>query len=212
MATQRNRSLPAMLLLAVLAMPWAQAALADSPLTSTDFASAYRDLPQMQALRANGLDPALQDWLLDERTPPDQAVAVINAMGFGQDGKGRNSIRLLVRLRQSDPARFAAFRAGQGSGHLLLVVGYAWAMDEYFDTGKAEALLRQAKSRLPRSFTAAFVHAMTEAQRRMDGPWCEVYQGPKRVINRWGPQPIDLRRQVIEDTMRYIQLYSEDCR
>jgi hypothetical protein len=200
------------LLAALLALLLPFAALADSPLTSTDFASAYGDLPQLQAVRARGLDTPLLDWLLDERTPPDQAVAVINALGFGKDGKGRNSIRLLVRLRETDPKRFAAFRKGQGSGHLLLVVGYAWAMDEYFDTAKAESLLRRAKERLPGSFTVAFVLAMTEAQRRMDGPWCEVYQGPKRVINRWGPHPIDLRRQVIEDTMRYIDLYAEDCR
>lgn len=202
----------AALLLALGAMLSPPAALADSPLTSTDFASAYRDVPRVQAVARDGLDDADMDWLLAEDTPHDQAVAAINSLGFGKDGKGRNSIRLLARLHATDRARFEAFRKGQGSGHLLLVVGYAWAMDEYFETRRAESLLRQAQRRLPQSFTVAFVLAMAEAQRKMDGPWCEVYMGPKRLINRWGPHPIDLRRQVLEDTMRYIDLYSADCR
>ena len=202
----------AALLLALGATLSPPAALADSPLTSTDFVSAYRDVPKVERVATRGLDPASMDWLMAEGTPHDQAVAAINSLGFGKDGKGRNSIRLLARLHATDRARFDAFRKGRGSGHLLLVIGYAWAMDEYLETERAESLLRQAQRRLPRSFTVAFVLAIAEAQRKMAGPWCEVYRAPKRVIDRWAARPIDLRRRAIEDAMRYIDQYAEDCR
>ena len=206
----------AALLLAIVAMLSPPAALADSPITSTDLASAYQDIAQVRAAAGQAprlADPALMDWLLDDATPNDQAVAAINALGLDPSlGHGTNHLLLLERLRAVDPARAEAFRNGKGSGHLLLVIGYAWAKDEYFKVDQAKSLLRQAQRRLPQSFTVAFVLAIVEAQDVPYATWCEVAMGPRRLINRWGRHAIDLRRQAIEDALRYMDDYSSYCR
>ena len=190
---------------------------ADSPLTSTGFAGVYADVPEVaHALDAGKLDARLEAYLLDRRTPPDRAIAVINALGWNFDGQD-NHLQLLRRLQREDPARFHAFRRGNGDGHLLLVIGYAWVMDDYLrGPEKGEALLRVAARRLPDSFAAAFAHVLARAQLDLhdgrDDGWCRVHRGPRALIDGWGAREVDLRQGAIDAAMEYLDGYGEYCR
>jgi hypothetical protein len=190
---------------------------ADSPLTSTDLSTAYLDVPEVaHATKIGQLDARLETYLLDPRTPPDRAVAVINALGPDITDANSNHLVLLRRLEREDPHRFREFRLGRGDGNLLLVIGYSWAMTDYHDSAKAQALLRVAARRLPDSFAAAFAHALARAQgdTHRDGhaAWCRIYTGPRALIDGWGGRRIDLRTDAIDTAMEYLVLYKDDCR
>lgn len=200
--------LPA-LLLAVLSAP--RPARADSPLTSADFHQAYADLPQVRRAAATGvLDEALADYLLSPGTSYDEVAAVVNALGWNVGGKD-NHLRLLRRLEATDPQGYRRFREGRGSTRVLFAVGYLWAMDDYFDTRRAETLLAQARRQSPEFFAIALVHALVVAQSKEVEDWCEVFRGPRATLANY-PHGLEMRRTAVDIVLAYTDLYGDRCR
>lgn len=192
---------------ALLPMP----SRADSPLTSTDFHQAYLDVPQVRrAAESHQLDDELADYLLSPGTSYDEAAAVINALGWNIDGTD-NHLRVLRRLQATRPDRFKQFRLGKGSSRELFVIGYLWAMDDYFETRKAELLLRQAKNQSPEFFAIALVHALVLAQDKPVNEWCEVFSGPRDTLNRY-PNGLEMRRAAVSIVLDYTDGYADQCR
>jgi hypothetical protein len=184
---------------------------ADSPLTSTDFHRAYVDLPQVRkALEAGRLDDQLADYILSPGTSYDEAAAVINALGWDTEGKD-NHLRLLRRLQVMDPPAYERFRAGRGSTRALFAVGYLWAMDDYFDTRRAESLLGQAKRQAPEFFVISMVHALVAAQSKEVSDWCDIFRGPREAMARY-PNGLEMRRAAVRIVFEYTDIYGKYCK
>ena len=187
-----------------------------SPLASTAFFKGYADVAPVQKATAQGrLDDELSDFVLDESTPLAEAVAVLSASNNVPPGGHAlpEHIELLVRLRETDPARFEAFRRGQGSAHLLAVIGYAWSRTERNHPEKPLGLLRAAERRVPRSFTAAFIRSLAESDIKMSegDRWCEIHRDTHRVVDGWRGR-IDMRKPAIDAAMEYMDLFGDYCR
>ena len=206
--------LPGGMLMAVAliaASLYPQLAIADSPLTSADFHQAYLDLPQVRkAVQVRALDDELADYLLSPGTSYDEAAAVINALGWDADGKD-NHLRLLRRLKATDRRAFDRFKAGKGSSRILFVVGYLWAMDDYFETRRAESLLWQARSQAPEFFAIALIHALVVAQSEEVGRWCEVFRGPRATLAKY-PNGLEMRRSAVRIVLDYTDIYADECK
>lgn len=188
-----------------------QPAQADSPLTSTDFHQAYLDLPEVcKAARARVLDDALADYILSPGTSYDEAAAVINALGWDTEGKD-NHVRLLRRLKVTDRRAFDRFKTGKGSSRVLFAVGYLWAMDDYFETRRAEALLWQARRQAPEFFAIALIHALVVAQSEDVGRWCDVFRGPRDTLARY-PNGLEMRRSAVKVVLDYTDIYADECK
>ena len=196
--------------LLTLAVAWPGRVRADSPLTSTDFHQAYADLPQVARAVASGtLDDELADYLLSPGTSYDEAAAVMNALGWDVDGKD-NHLRLLRRLKATDPQAFERFRSGRGSTRVLFAVGYLWAMGDYFDTRRAELLLAQARRQAPEFFAISLLHALVVAQSKDVSDWCEVFKGPRETVARY-PNGLEMRRKAVEIVLEYTDIYADRC-
>lgn len=152
------------------------AALADSPLTSTEFAAAYDDVALVQEAKAAGrLTPALAAQLAAPGVPVDVKAAVVNALGWKIDGKHDADVfaRAVAERTGKKPAQV---RKGAGlAPEDALVLGYLVAMDDYFHPEKAFELLARARKGRPDSYTVALVDALAHAQKDMETDFCRAW-------------------------------------
>lgn len=197
---------------------------ADSPLTSTDLASAYQDIPAVKAAqRQRHLDPFLLNFLLGDR-PLDEKAAVINGLGWRFEGT-RHSEQFLQALAQQQGKPLASLSLKDLSPENKFVLGYLLAMDDYLDLSPLTLktttdltrvtpiqLLSQAAYDLPDDFTVQFVRALVAAQYWFDQSWCAVYLEPVTVLRQFPEKSRNLRPQAIDAAMKYMDLYQPDCR
>lgn len=199
-------------------------AWADSPLTSTDLASAYGDIAAVRAAqRQRSLDPFLLQFLLGDR-PLDEKAAVINGLGWRIEGT-RHGEQFLQALAQQQGKKLENIRLNDLSPDHKFVLGYLLALDNYQtlsslkinpSQGLAEItpiqLLSQAAYALPDDFTVQFVRSLVAAQYWFDQSWCTVYLEPVAILQQFSPESRNLRPQAIDAAMTYMDLYQADCR
>lgn len=204
-------------------------AQADSPLTSTDLATAYEDILEVRVARrwkrAEGL---ILDFLLGD-APLDQKVAVVNALGWNIDHQ-TNGIRFFqgVAQRENIPQKSLTLK------HLTqddwVVLGYLLAMDNYqqilplganlniADTVPSalrsitpDDLLNKAIAQNRNNFTIQFVASLVEAQRSFDRSWCDVYLESTLVLDRFPPETRNMRESAVTEAMSYLESYESYC-
>lgn len=196
---------------------------ADSPLTSTDLASAYNGLSIIQkAKNAKQLEGEVLIFLLGD-APLDKKAAVINALGWNIKGQDNGELFLtgLAVLRDKNLNNLTLKDLTPSD---KFVLGYLLAMDDYFDLSPLDSrsnkslwratpldLLSQAASALPDDFAVHFVRSLVQSQDYMDSSWCAVYQTPESVLKLFPVNKRNLRRQAVEEAMDYIKLYADDC-
>ena len=186
----------ASLLVVLCALP----ALADSPLTSTDFSGAYPDLAVIS--RAREGDAAAASVFLAGSASNDQKLAVANALGWGSDfATGFFNFLAAQRDLKAEQLDLKDLNASQ-----LFVAGYLVAMADYLELkplkpgargvwGKTgQFLLERAAGQLKEDFTVQYTLALVKAQKAMSGPWCEVWRIPNQVVNRFPPAQRNLRK------------------
>lgn len=195
----------------------AAAAWADSPLTSTDFHTAYADVPAVQAAAKGDVDGALA--LLASDAPNDQKLAVANALGW----EGDFATPFVEYLAHGKRVAPKALTAAMLTPSQRFVLGYLVAMASYLElkalqpgaggvlgmTG--EALLRDAARVLRDDFTVQYALALVQAQAAMDGSWCEVFQLPAAVVKRFPAKARNLRPGALESAQGYLAGYEESC-
>lgn len=192
-------------------------ALADSPLTSTDFASAYPDLAMIS--RAKDGDATAAYVFLAGSAANDQKLAVANALGWSGDF-ATGFFESLATQRDLKPEQLDVkdLNASQ-----LFVAGYLVAMADYLELkplkpgargvwGKTgQFLLDRAAAQLKEDFTVQYVQALVKAQKAMSGPWCEVWRIPNDVVARFPAAQRNLRAGALESATGYLQGYEESC-
>ena len=140
---------------------------ADSPLTSTYFATFYYEYPVVALAESVGMiNDEIAAYLLDENNPIDVKAAVINAMGWSYDGTGNAKLfkeylakSYGISTEQINPA---SLRADE-----LMCLGYLMAMDDYFVVDDAIHILQMAADKKKSGFTIHLILCMTQAQKAM---------------------------------------------
>jgi hypothetical protein len=178
------------MILSILVFSTASSVIADSPLTSTTFSTAYNSEPiVMAAARARGkLTKQIMDFLSDESKPIDIKVACINQLGWDINGKNNAQI-FLDYMREKTSAQDTMSYSGDEIGMLnnvidstlpyqdpniavinrfnsdeLLCYAYILALDNYFNVEYAVEYSEMAVQMKPDSYTFCIITAIIQAQ------------------------------------------------
>lgn len=193
---------------------------ADSPLTSTDLASAYSDLSAVkEAGRSHRVEGEVLAFLLSER-PNGEKAAVINAIGWEAKGVAQAFVEGLAARRSVEVGdlKLAQFTASD-----RFVLGYLRALESYLDPAPLLAgaldfwgmspmtLLDQATVSLPNDFTVHYVRGLVEAQRAMADSPCSAYLATSRVLERFPAARRNLRAKAVSAAQGYMELYKSSC-
>ncbi|NMB76555.1 MAG: hypothetical protein GYA21_15660 [Myxococcales bacterium] len=197
-------------------------ARADSPLTSTDLASAYGDVPAVaEAAQTGRVAGEVLSFLLSN-APTGEKAAVVNALGWKFEGRqnGLEFARALAGVRQ---ASLEGLRVLDISPADRMVLGYLLALDDYFKLkplkkgapgilgATPDELLDSAARELPDDFCVAMVRALVRAQKAMNKDWCQVYRESAAVLERFAPDRRNLRPAAVASIESYMGLYEKDC-
>lgn len=183
---------------------------ADSPLTSTYFATYYAEYPIVAtAENSRGLNATIMAYLADDGNLIDVKAAVINAIGWSYDGTG-NAPEFWSYLATKHGLTSETLTMSILNAHELFCYGYLLAMDDYFNVDSAIAALTMAAEKDNTSYTIALVLAMTEAQKAMDFDWCQVWKYTREVLNDTSLKR-DIKTAAIQSVVDYMILYKSSC-
>lgn len=184
---------------------------ADSPITSTNFASAYSESPIVSAATtASGvLTDELMAYLIDEKNPIDVKMAVINQLGWDFDGKSNAATFQAYLFKKKKFKNEAAFKK-KGTAHQLICMAYLKAMDNYFDVTDAIVYADLAVKKNSKSYTIELITGIIKAQQAMDSNWCAVYE-LTNVVRFNESLKVDMKTEAIDLIFEYMDLYSDSC-
>ncbi len=183
-------------------------AAADSPITSTPFASSYEDYGIVRdALESGVMTEEIAEYLADEENPLDVKAAVVN--GLGWDVEGKANAALFVEM--CFPGAQGAPDPADLKGSEAFVVGYLTVMDDYNAPENALPYLERASEELPESFTVAMVHALTAAQAGFAevDDWPNLWAMVESVIDDESLNG-DMRLGALRVIVEYMSLYGEE--
>ncbi len=223
MQKKSSRTGPGLLFLFVISLLfWGDKLSADSPLTSTDFYTLYREIPEVREARKSRKAAGKVLGYLLGTAPADRKAAVINALGWNIRGQ-KNAVLYITALANRkrvspNDMSYTLMKPAE-----LFVLGYLLAMDDYFTLkplrsggfgiwreGAAE-ILRHAAEREPDNFTFQFILSLVEAQGLMKSSFCSVYGRVDSVIKSFPPSKRNMKPDAVAKVMKYINLYGEDC-
>ncbi len=179
-------------------------AMADSPITSTDFYHAYEDIAIVKEAAKKGVvDQKIAEFLADSSNPIDIKAAVINALSWGQDYK-HNAELYIEYIYDST---FERLDPDMLSGDQLFCIGYMREMDYYYETNPSAGYLQKAKEKLPGSFTVAMITALAEGMTRMNENLWDLSIQP--ILNN-KDLTREMRPEAITIITDYMQLYNAE--
>ena len=142
----------------------------DSPLTYTDFHKAYIDVPMVQkALKSKGkISKETMSYLVSDTNPLDVKLAIINAIGWSNDGTKRSEAYLNYVVKTKK------YTAGINENRLafkwnatpdeLICFAYIRAMEDYFDVTYANEIAQLALQKNPNSLAVNLISGLIKAQ------------------------------------------------
>lgn len=186
---------------------------ADSPITSTDIASAYSsEKIVMTAEAANGiLTEELMKYLNGKSNPIYLKIAVINKLSWSIDGK--NNAELFWNFLQKNK-KFKSVEdfKKKASAEQLICYAYLKALDNYFDVKEAMDMAQLAvKKDKKSSFTINIICGLIEAQNSFDSDWCKLWKCTDKVRNNTKLKK-DLAEAAITNIFEYMDLYKDECK
>ena len=185
-------------------------AWADSPITSTDFAKAYQDVPIVAgtlALNGNVVTTSLINYLINDENPVDVKVAAINAVAFDKDVYTPMMDNLKAKFNTN--SEITVLGKIGASTHTALA--YARARCYYLDLSEAYILGYSAFLKDPDGFTTNMVYALMLTTDVLSRDFCQVYKICNAVVTN-SQLKQDMRPQAITMMMEYINLYKNDCK
>jgi hypothetical protein len=186
--------------------------MADSPLTSTEISTAYKDKPiVIAASKAEGkLTNELMNYISNPVNPIDIRIAVINELSWDHEGVS-NADLFFAYLNRNNKFKDNKDFLNKASWDLLICMAYLKALDNYFDVDGAIELAKASKSKNNTSYTVNIICALIEAQQAMNDNWCKVYNLTNNVrINHSLKK--DMNDEAINNIFEYMDLYKEDCK
>jgi hypothetical protein len=202
----------------------APAALADSPLTSTNFAVAYQDVNVVRYASKHGLDEKVFKALSDPDVPQDVRAAIVNQIGWSNNPQ-QNAQLYLDYVASSHRMQPSNLTLAMLTSQESMALGYLLAMDNRFsvttpmggsgEVQRADALsfMNAAAAKAPKDFSVALLGSLVQAHKEFAvGPdnWCSVYETVESVVDDF-PGEKNMRPQAVEIIMDYIGNYQKYC-
>ena len=196
---------------AILFFVFCNSLFADSPITSTDIYSGYKNEPIVaEAINNSVLTEKLLEYLVSPQNPIAVKIAVINALGWDVNGKNNADV-FFQYLNKTNTYKSIADFMQKADGELLICMAYLKAMDSYFDVDEAVLIAQKVKSKYPKSYTVNIVCALIEAQKAMEsGDGCEMYQLTDRVRENKSLND-DMNETAKTEIFGYMNWYRGDC-
>lgn len=183
---------------------------ADSPITSTDFYTAYLDVKMVEeASKTKMMTEKIAQFLMSNENPIDRKAAVINALSWDIEGK-KNAELFKIHLATKYGSDAKDLKLSQLDGDELFCLGYLTIMDDYFSPEKAIPILEKAKNKNPQSFTVAVVLMLAKSQKAMDSGFCDVWKLASEVFSD-GSLKQDMRPEAKKIIYDYLVIYKTDC-
>jgi len=184
---------------------------ADSPLTSTNISKAYQDLSiVIKASEAEGiLTNELIEYLLNEKNPIANKIALINELGWDIDGKNNAAIFLDYLIQKQGYEDQEDF-LNNGKDFEILSMAYLKALDDYFNVSEALIYAERALSKNSKSYTYNIITALIEAQIATRGDWCKVYKLTDQVRTKTSLET-DMRDEAVTIIFDYMDSYKKYC-
>ncbi len=180
---------------------------ADSPITSTTFYEAYRELEIVREANNSGVvDLEIAGYLYSKSIPIDLKAAVINALSWSTSGK-RNSDLFSYYLSLQYGITRDELSLDIMEADELFCLGYLMVMDNYFRPSGAVPFLERASSQMGKSFTVAVILAIVKAQEKT---MAQNFNGIWDLIEAVLQDPWlehDMRREAEEIIVDYMSLY-----
>jgi hypothetical protein len=181
---------------------------ADSPITSTDFYKAYLDIEMVKKAETEGvMSMKFAEFLCDPEVPLDQKAALVNALSWNIDGKDNAEI-FTYYLALMNNKTVTDLQIADLAPDELLCLGYLTVMDDYFNPDKALPYLEKAAEKIPKSFTAAIIYALTRAQKLMDSDWGEAWKVTENVFEN-KKLKLDMKKKARDIIFDYMVLYRD---
>jgi len=185
---------------------------ADSPLTSTDISSAYKNHEiVIKASKSNGkLSVELIEYLLIPENSIDIKIAIINELSWDIDGKINSLIFWQYVKELFDYDDEQDFQKHAHGDHLLCMA-YLKALDNYHNVDKAIVYVDLALDQNKQSYTYNIINSLIKAQKEMDYDWCQVYLLTHKVrlndnLNK------DMKITAVNNIFQYMDLYKDNCK
>lgn len=183
---------------------------ADSPITSTDFYTAYKDIEMVnKAAKLDVITPEIAEFLSSTKISVDVKAAVINALSWDINGKN-NAVLYLGYLEEKYNSDIDTVTLEPLTADEVFCLGYLLAMDDYFFVGRALDILDIAWGKNDTSFTVSMIYAIVEAQDAMDYDWCEVWMLTEDVLLDETLKK-DMGDEAIQIIVDYMSLYKDEC-
>jgi hypothetical protein len=186
--------------------------LADSPLTSTPFASVYSEEKILIAAdKANGdITLELMEYLSKPNNPVDVKMAIINQLGWETKIKTNASTFSNYLARKSRIKREEEL-IQKMSGDELLALAYLKAMDDYYEVAPAIKYADFALEKNPKSLTYNLIVGLIKAQKAMDTNWCEIFK-ITNAVRQNSELIIDMKIDAAKIIYKYTDSYEEFCK
>jgi hypothetical protein len=197
---------------------------ADSPLTSTDFWVAYKNVKEVTYVNENGLDGKALKFLCGKKGSSLNKMAAINSLGFAHKKTNALETYLLSKRKGLKPEVFDFLKTESEdvpveneqtkllTGDDLMCWAYTQAMDDYFNPNFALKAAFFAYFRDQENMSYATVLSLIAAQKAFDSDWCNVYRIPKEYIENKTYSNNQLSAEAVKIIMDYIGLYQQDCK
>ncbi len=182
---------------------------ADSPITSTTFYSAYKDLKMVKyALEIKNIDTKIAKYLTSKRVRLDHKAAVINAISW--DTKFHEKAKTFMEYVMTVMPKHAADTTNQSCRDIYFCYAYLMCMDDYFDVKEPYLILQKLKKYYPDDYTAQMITALVSAQYNLDNDWCICWREVEKVENNF-IKKVNMRADARKVIMDYMMLYKEYC-
>lgn len=180
---------------------FASTAYADSPLTSTNFNTAYQDINIVKAASESGIvNDKIASFLANPKNPIDIKAAVINALSWDIDGK--NNAQTYSTLIYNK--KIEALDKNSLSGDQLFCIGYLLAMDDYFHVEDALEFMTLAEAKITDSFTVSMIKALVKSMDLKKDEW----EANIQPILQSSTIHKDMRQEAVNIILDYMANYS----
>ena len=194
-------------------MSFVNTALADSPLTSTEFYKAYIDVPVIK--EAANSDGKLSDnfftFLISNKNDIDVKIGLINALKWKISGKYNSDIFIVKLLAHNKKYTLSNFYH-RATADELICYAYLKAMDNYFDVKKALVFANKALQLQPKSYTINIIKQLIKSQYYMynSNDFCAIYE-MMSCVKEDKSLTKDFRNDAIILIFKYIDIYKQYC-
>ena len=182
---------------------------AGSPITSTNFYTAYNDLEMVKMASQNKvLNDTLANYLLNDTLSVAIKAAVINALSWDENGKTNAPVLLQFIMQKYNIAN--GFDLNLINADDIFCLGYLSLMDNSKETGKSINLIKLALDKKPGSFTVHIILAIAKAEEVYLTDSCKVFTlcddvRKNKTLTK------DMNQAAMDLIFEYTDPFSETC-